>query len=151
TGSLLIPTGGPLTIVNNSIAGGNTLVIGPNTVIGQIGSNTTYVLNIGGAGNTVFSGSFATSGNGVNAGMRKFGPGTLDYAGSGSALSGGLELAGGTLVLDYVTNTSTKLAGGQLQLRGGVLSLIPNAGTAVTQGFSFGTLLTDAHTDIQAS
>jgi autotransporter-associated beta strand protein len=148
-GTLLVPTGGTLTIANNSSAA--SLVIGPNTVIGEFGSNPQYALQFGGSGNTTFSGAFATSVNPVATGLQKVGTGTLDYSGDGSALSGGLQLAGGTLELDYSTSTATKLGSGALQLNGGVLQLTANASIQVTQSFSGGTLVASGHTDTRDS
>jgi autotransporter-associated beta strand protein len=146
TGSLLFPVGVPATITSD---GG--LTIGPNTVIGAVGSGTQATLQFGGAGDTTFSGSFATSGNVVNHGLRKVGAGTLDYAGDGSALTGSLQLAGGTLFLDYSLNTASKSGSGSPLLFGGVLVFVPNAGTPVTQSFpgGLGTFLNAGHTDVQ--
>ncbi|HEY1375985.1 MAG TPA: hypothetical protein VGF55_04290, partial [Gemmataceae bacterium] len=153
-GSLLIPGGSPfnpLVIDNNSPFAGNALVIGPNTVVGLAGSNLPPVTFFRGVGNTVFSGSFATAvGHNDNLGFQKQDAGTVVFAGDGSALLGTIDMVGGTLILDYSANTATKLGSGSLDLFNGTLALRPNLGTPVTQSFSSGTRVENAHTDVQA-
>ena len=122
-GSLLFPSLSTLVITNSSTAAGTSLVIGPNTVIGTPGSGSVVVT---GPGGTTISGSFAASPNNVVGGLFKDGPGALVFSGSGANLAGGLTLNGGTLALNYSTNTASKLAGGMLNLEGGVLSLVAN-------------------------
>jgi autotransporter-associated beta strand protein len=151
-GSLLFPNGGMLSVSNDSTAAGTTLIIGPNTVIGTPGLGGVFVT---GPGNTQFTGSFATSMSAVIDGLAKSGPGTFTFSGSGANLSGpgatGFTLNGGTLVLDYSTNTATKLAGGGFTLDGGVLSLTANSGTPVNQGSSGTTVVSAGQTDIKAT
>jgi fibronectin-binding autotransporter adhesin len=152
TGSLLIPSGGPLTITNNSAAAMlATLVIGPNAVIGEAATNSSNALIFDGPGTTAFTGSVATTGgHSVLGGLQKYGPGTLDYVGDGTGLGGNLLLNGGTLYMDYIGAPATKMGGsGRLQLGGGVLSFLGNSNGPVTQGFSMGTELVLGHTDVQ--
>src|SRR5262249_17413643 len=73
SGSLLFPTGSNLTITNNSTSTNTTLVIGPNTVIGTLG---TVGVVITGVGTTQISGVIgATGGNNVIGGLIKNGAG----------------------------------------------------------------------------
>jgi autotransporter-associated beta strand protein len=134
------------TISNNSTAGG-TLVIGPNTVIGA-NSAGTGGLTFAGPGSTVISGGFASSINQVTAGLTVSGPGSLTFSGSGTTLLGGLNLNGGTLTLNYSSNTATKFASGSLTLGGGSLILIPKSGTPITQTIPQGTVVSAGHTDV---
>ena len=157
-GSLLltdVPAGftnpaGPPSITNASTVAGSVLVIGPNTVIGDTSHD--FPISVGGPQNIQISGSFAVNaGAQVLAGMAKTGTGTLTISGNGSLLFGGLSLAGGSLVLDYSTNTATKLGSGPLTLGGGVLSLNVNTSTAVTQTITGNTIITGGHTDVGAN
>jgi fibronectin-binding autotransporter adhesin len=148
TGSLLFGAGGSsasLTVSNNSTNGGS-LVIGPNTVIGNPGTGGVI---FSGPGSTFFSGSFATSsgGNQVDGGLTKTGPGSLDYSGSGANLGGNMTLSGGTLELDYFSSTASKTSG-QLLLDGGSLSLLSNPSTPVIQMIPGGTVVNAGHTSI---
>jgi fibronectin-binding autotransporter adhesin len=132
TGSLLFTGSGAaaLTITTNSSLA--TLIIGPNTVIGTPFSGG---ITVTGVGSTTIGGSFApaSSGNNVIGGLTKTGPGTLDLSGNGANLGGGLTLNGGSLVLDYTTNSATKLASTSgLTLSGGSLLLMTNS-TVVSQ------------------
>jgi fibronectin-binding autotransporter adhesin len=152
SGSLLFTGTGPaaLTIANN-VLGLNvafpTLLIGPNTVLGTPGSGG---ITVTGTGTTAISGSFASGGNQVLGGLTKAGPGALTLSGNGANLFGGLTLAGGTLRLDYTTNTASKLGSGGLRSPGGDLLLVPHASTAITQNV-VSTTLTAGHTQINAS
>jgi autotransporter-associated beta strand protein len=146
TGSLLQ---GDFYLYNSSTASGTTLVIGPNTVIapGPAGFNNAIAV---GTGNTQITGSFNTSGSRITQ-VGTFGPGALTFSGSGAGLTGsGLLVEGGTFVLDYSSNTATKLGSGSLTLAGGVLQINPNA-TAITQAISAGTTVSGGHTDVQAN
>lgn len=152
TGSLLFTGDGPaaLTIANNALPTGvaaPTLLIGPFTSIGTTGSGGVTVT---GTGTTTISGSFATSGSSaVVGGLTKTGPGILTLSGNGATLNGGVNLAGGTLRLDYSTNQSSKLGGGVLTSSGGDLVLVPPAVAAVTQNV-VSTALTAGHTQVNA-
>ncbi len=151
-GSLLFPNGTNLTITNNipnqsALAGG--LDIGPGTVIGTPGSGGVIFT---GPGAMQFGGSFASAGtpnNEVDGGLAKIGPGYLDYSGTGATLSGGITLSGGTLVLDYIQYTTTKLNGGGLYLYGGVLSFSPNGSSPFTQTIPAGTFVNAGQTDVR--
>jgi autotransporter-associated beta strand protein len=136
TGSLLFGSSGPVALVvaNNSYSG--TLVIGPNTVIGTPGNGG---LIVGGPGMTQINGSFANTtspNNQVVGGLLMGGPGNLSLSGSGANLSGGLTLAGGTLTLDFTSNTAVKVGSGNLTSTGGTVTIQPNTGTGVTQNFA---------------
>jgi autotransporter-associated beta strand protein len=155
--SLQFPSGSSLTVTNNAPDSsgngtGQSLVIGPNTSVGSAGSGGIVFT---GVGTTVYSGSFASGGgNALTGGLTNSGPGFLRFSGDGTNLKGGLTLTGGTLALDYSTNTATKLntsAGGSLTLGGGVLSMVPNASTSVTQTISGGTILQAGQTDVSAT
>jgi autotransporter-associated beta strand protein len=148
-GGLGTPSGNNLVVTNNSTAAGTTLVIGPSTDIRASGSLGGKLI-FGGPGTTQMSGSFSSSFTVIH-GLTLNGPGRLIFSGDGSNLQGGLILNGGTLDLDYSTNTATKLGSGQLQLNGGVVQLTSNAGILVTQSFSGGTLVGAGHTDMYQS
>jgi autotransporter-associated beta strand protein len=154
TGSLLYT--GTLSITNNTNSAlGSTLVIGPNTVIGTAASNTSGVV-FQGSGSSQFTGAFASGAGQVVGGLEKAGPGTLSFTGSGVNLQGntiqtGLTINGGTLVLDYSTSTASKLGAGAVNLEGGVLSLVANTGSGVTQTVSMGAVANSGHTDVVAS
>src|SRR5207253_10630274 len=64
-------------------------------------------------------------------------------------LTGGLTLNNGTLELNYVSNTASKLNGGSLRLAGGLLKLSANAANPVTQTMPSGTIVSANHSDIQ--
>jgi autotransporter-associated beta strand protein len=148
TGNLIFNFFAP-TITDNSTAAGNTLVIGPNTVIGSV--NATAQLSIVGPGNVQFTGSCASGTNQLAQGLLKFGPGTFTFSGSGANLNGNITQSGGTLALDYSTNTATKLtANGSLILDGGVLSFTTNTSTPVTQTLT-STILNNGQTDVTAT
>jgi fibronectin-binding autotransporter adhesin len=140
--NLFFPTGSNLTITNNIANGGLYL----QSVIGTPGTGGVVAT---GAGYTNISGSFASGGNAVAGGLTHFGPGTLDFSGSGATLGGGLTLNGGFLELDYFTNTASKLAVGGLTLNGGGLGFYPNGTTAVTQPIQAGTSVAAGHTTVQ--
>jgi autotransporter-associated beta strand protein len=134
TGSLLFTGSGPgaLTITNNSFST-NSLVIGPNTVIGTPGSGG---ITVTGSGNTTISGSFASNAspnNQVIGGLTQSGPSRLTLSGNGSNLFGGITLASGYMYWDYSNNTAAKFGGGNLQLFDGGLSLLAHPTIAVTQ------------------
>jgi autotransporter-associated beta strand protein len=147
TGSLLYPNVPSLTLTNT---GTGFLEIGPNTVIGTPGSGGVIV---NGPGGTYIYGSFAANPNNVIGGLTHNGPGTLDFAGDGTNLTGvggrGLMLNGGTLNLDYAGNVNTKLAGGTLTLGGGLLEVTANGSQVVTQTITGGTVVAAGHTDVQ--
>jgi autotransporter-associated beta strand protein len=145
-GGLGTPAGNNLVVTNSSTAAATTLVIGPSTDIRASGSLGGKLI-FGGPGTTQMSGSFSSSFTVIH-GLTLNGPGRLIFSGDGSNLQGGLILNGGTLDLDYSTNTATKLGSGQLQLNGGVVQLTSNAGILVTQSFSGGTLVGAGHTDM---
>ena len=148
-GSLFSPPAGPA-IVNAGTVAGSLLLVGPNTVIGDTSHD--FPVSVGGPQNTTISGSFAVNaGAQVLTGMAKTGTGTLTMSGNGALLFGGLSLAGGSLVLDYSTNTATKLGSGPLTLGGGVLSLNVNTSTPVTQTITGNTIITGGHTDVGAN
>jgi autotransporter-associated beta strand protein len=69
-------------------------------------------------------------------------------------LNGNLTLDGGSMSLDYIGSTASKVLTGSganstLILQGGLLVFAANSGTAVTQGFANGTALNAAgHTDV---
>jgi fibronectin-binding autotransporter adhesin len=150
TGSLLY-VGAGFTIGNG---GGGTLVIGSNTVVGTPSS---FGLIFGGVGATIFNGSFATNAapnNQVVGGLTKDGPGLFDFSGPGTNLNGGLTIFGGTLNLDYSSNTASKVQTGTgatsaLYLDGGTLLLTSNPNTPVTQSFANGTSVATGHTDVR--
>jgi hypothetical protein len=133
-----------LGIANNALP---TLVANPTLHIGT--SFGTPAINsairVTGTGTTLFTGTFSGV-NRVQNGLGKFGPGILTLFGDGTNLFGGLALAGGTLRLDYSTNTASKLGGGGLTSDGGDLVVVPHASTAITQNFDF-TALTAGHTE----
>jgi fibronectin-binding autotransporter adhesin len=82
--------------------------------------------------------------------LEKFGPGTVTLAGdnSGLASTGASVVAEGTLVLDFGPNTGVKLrTGSALELRGSSLTLMGNAGTAVSQTVASFTLDSTASDD----
>jgi len=148
-GSLLFTGSGPaaLTIANNALPTAvvaPTLLIGPFTTIGTPGGGG---ITVTGTGTTTISGGFAGGGNVVVGGLTKSGPGALSLSGDGTNLNGGLTLAGGTLRLDYSTNSASKLGGGRLTSSGGDLVLVPTASTTITQNVA-GTSLSAGHTDI---
>ncbi len=144
--------------INNNSTGTGSLVIGPNTVLGCTATLVTDVdgnpyqgtgaISVGGVGNTVISGSFSSSHPVL--GLVENGPGTLTFSGSGVNLTGGLTVAGGTLILDYSMNPASKLGGGTLTLAGGVLGVKANASVSAAQSISGGTFVTAGQTDIQA-
>jgi fibronectin-binding autotransporter adhesin len=147
-GNLLFASGGNLTVTDNGPSD-SSLYFSSNNVIGTPGSGAVV---FGGTGATTYAGSFATTGgHSVVGGLKKSGQGTLAFSGSGAALTGGISLTGGTLVLDYSGNTASKLNGGGLTLNGGVLQVVPNAATAVTQSIPGGTNFFTGHTDILAT
>src|SRR5205823_5422576 len=78
----------------------------------------------------------------------KAGPGQLNFSGDGSGQFGGLTLNGGTLALDYSTNTASKLGAGALTLNGGTLFLFANSSTPVTQTILGNTAVAAGHTDV---
>jgi hypothetical protein len=125
-GTLLYP--GVLQISNNS---GNssspTFVIGPTTTIDTLGINS--VISYSGHGITQISGSFAASGKKE---LDNVGPGKLIFSGNGTNIDRSLQVLGGTLELNYATNTASKTCG-FLNLGRGVLSLVANASTPVNQ------------------
>jgi autotransporter-associated beta strand protein len=142
---------GNLIIANNSASPNTTLVIGANTVLGSLGTGGVVV---DGAGVTQISGSFAAFAPPFNpevkGGLNKAGPGRLIFSGNGSNLRGGLSLSGGTLELNYATDAASKIGGSVLTLSGGVLSLVANPATPVTQTVG-GTTVAAAQTDVVAS
>ena len=143
------PAGPPL-ITNSSTVAGSVLVIGPNTVIGDTSHD--FPISVGGPQNIQISASFADNAAAqVLAGMAKTGTGTLTLSGNEALLFGGLSLTGGSLVLDYSSNTAAKLGSGALTLGGGVLSLNVNTSTAVTQTITGNTIITGGHTDVGAT
>jgi autotransporter-associated beta strand protein len=150
-GSLLIAANSDLTITNLSTSTSTTLVIGPSTVIGANPGNSG--VNVDGPGTTQISGSFSGGVTQVTSGLSKTGTGRLIFSGSGASLIGGLSVTGGTLELNYATNTASKLGGGGLTLGGGVLSLVANTVTAVTQNIvtPSGTTILAGQTDIIGS
>jgi T5SS/PEP-CTERM-associated repeat protein/autotransporter-associated beta strand protein len=125
-----------------------TLVIGPNTRIGSPGHGDVLVY---GPGTTTISGSFADASganNQVTGGLTHSGEGILTLSGNGANLLGGLSLSGGTLRLDYSTNTAVKVGGGGLDSYGGAdLVVVPNASTPVTQNVA-STSVRNGHTEI---
>ncbi len=147
TGSLLFPSGSKLTITNDSQG---QMAILAGTVIGT--SGTGGVIFAGnGVGGTSFDGSFAAAGPGmVTGGLTQTGPGSLDFGGDGSTLSGGLTLNGGELVLDYYFNPASKLNGGALTLSGGLLDFAGNPSISVTPSIPGGTIISGGHTDVEA-
>jgi autotransporter-associated beta strand protein len=144
----LVFTGGSPTVANLSTASATTLVIGPSTVLG---SANHVGLTFTGTGTTQITGAFASSVNTVTGGLIKSGQGTLVLGGNGASLTGVLALTGGTLQLDYSTNTLVKLgAGGGLSLLGGQLVLVANTTTSITQTIANGTAVSAGHTDVLA-
>jgi autotransporter-associated beta strand protein len=131
-GSLLLAANSNLQITNNSTSLFTTLVIGPNTVLGASGTQNVF---FAGPGVSQFSGSFAGGSNQVN-GFDMSGPGRLIYGGSGTNFHGFLEVEGGTLELNYATSTASK-GNGNLNLTNGVLTLVANTSTPVTQTMAF--------------
>jgi autotransporter-associated beta strand protein len=150
SGDLLFAGGtSNLTITNNSPVFAYSMYIGPSTVVGTPGTGG-VVFN--GPGNSQFTGSFATGSNQVVGGLTKNGPGTLSFYGDGSNLRGGLTITGGTLSLDYSSNSAVKLgSSGPLTLGGGLLSLVGNSSASVTQNIPGGTVINAGQTDIQAT
>jgi fibronectin-binding autotransporter adhesin len=134
TGSLVFAGSGPgaLTISNNNAAFfTNSLIIGPNTVIGTPGSGGITVL---GQGATLISGSFTSNpANQVVGGLTFEGSQTLTLSGNGASLFGGITVASGFMRWDYSTNTAAKFGSGNLQLFDGGLGLIAHPTIAVTQ------------------
>jgi autotransporter-associated beta strand protein len=162
-GTLAFPGTGPgaLTITNNSIVTGNPTLVISSRGIGTTGDSTAGI-TFAGAGYTKFDTPFIGAGgtsNQVTGGMTKTGPGTLLLTSGSAGLQGLVTLGGGTTVLDYTGDTSTKLGiGGAgalvgLDLSGGLLSLTANASANVTQsvgtGSVAGTAIDTAHTDIR--
>jgi autotransporter-associated beta strand protein len=147
TGSLLIAASADLTIENDSTSTNTTVVIGPNTVIGAASAGTD--VKVTGSGTTQFSGSFAGGSNQV-ASLGNLGQGKLIFSGSGANLGTGLAVVGGTLELNYATNTATKTSGA-LNLTRGVLSLVANTLTPVTQSITATFVTGSGHTDVVAS
>jgi fibronectin-binding autotransporter adhesin len=135
-------TGGGL----DFLAGFNGLFSHPIAIL-----STSRVVVDGGATGTMSS-AVNSAGFGPGWQFVKGGTGTLDFSGDGTAQNGGLTLSGGTLALDYSTNTASKVGSGALTLNGGVLSFTPNSVTPVTQAFSiYGTAVNPGHTDISAT
>ena len=122
-------------------------MFGPNTVIGTPSGGQGVVFT--GSGTTRLSGSFANGPYRVAGGLTKTGPGQLIFDGDGTVLQGHLTLNGGTLTLDYTTNTATKIASGGLRLSGGILSLLAPA-SGVNDAAS-GTLLAANHNEISVA
>jgi autotransporter-associated beta strand protein len=158
TGSLLYSNASALTITNNRfVTQLVTLLFGSNTVIGTPGSSGVIV---SGPGITQIYGSFSTTGppnNQVIGGLTKNGPGQLYLSNDGNNLVGGLALNGGTLDLDYSTNTSSKMntsaaapRPNTLTLGGGALILLANSGAPVTQTVANGTVVSAGQSDVTA-
>jgi autotransporter-associated beta strand protein len=162
-GTLAFPGTGPgaLTITNNSVVTANPTLVMSSRGIGTTGDSTAGV-TFAGPGYTQFDTPFIGAGgtsNQVTGGMTKTGPGTLLLTSGSAGLQGLVTLGGGTTILDYTNDTSTKLGiGGAgavvgLDLSGGLLSLKANASANVTQtvgsGSVAGTAIDTAHTDIR--
>jgi autotransporter-associated beta strand protein len=143
--TLLLPAPSHLYITNNGTGLVSSLFI--DATIAAPGGGS--VLNSG-AGVTLLSGSFAGGANSVG-GVFTYGPGTLILDSDGTNL-GYLALGGGTLNLNYSSNTTTRLGtGGVLDLTRGVLLLQANASNAVTQVDSNTWFAGGGHVDIQLS
>src|SRR5207237_6003947 len=75
---------------------------------------------------------------------------TLNYTGDGSGQQGGISLSGGTLELNYISNTAAKFSGSML-LNGGTLFYFPNSATPLTQSVTGNTFVTGGHNDVIGS
>ncbi|HEY1381376.1 MAG TPA: autotransporter-associated beta strand repeat-containing protein [Gemmataceae bacterium] len=137
-----------LSVTNNSDPSTNpTLTVGPNTVIGTAGGGG---ITVGGTGRTAITGSFS-NGQPVTGGLTKAGAGALVLGGTGGNLGGPVALTGGTLRLDFNTNTAVKFAGtSPFSSAGGDVELVGNSATAITQNTG-GTTLTAGHTQVNRS
>jgi fibronectin-binding autotransporter adhesin len=138
SGSLLFgaASGSTNLTITNTVTDFGVFVIGPNTVIGTPGNGG---VTVAGPGSTTISGSFASStspANEVFGGLTKTGSGALTLSGNGTHLFGGLNLGGGSVQLDFRSNTAAKFGGGNFTANGGVVLVEPNASAAVTQNFS---------------
>jgi autotransporter-associated beta strand protein len=145
-GNLLFPSGNNLFISDNYNTGNFIdLILNSNTVIGSPGFGA---ISVSGTGISDMDGSFASGANQVTGGLSKYGAGTFFFSGNGTNLGGGLSVNGGTMVLQY-TNPASKLGSGTLGLGSGILQLLPNAGTPVTQIIPGGTTVSYGQTDVQ--
>ncbi|HEY7118959.1 MAG TPA: autotransporter-associated beta strand repeat-containing protein [Tepidisphaeraceae bacterium] len=157
---------GPETINLANVAAGSLVFTGSGATVSNLSTSSTMTLDIGGVigsanhagltftgtGVTRINGSFASSVNTVTGGLIKSGQGTLILGGNGVSLNGVLALNGGTLQLDYSTNSAAKLgAGGSLNLLGGQLALVANTSTPITQTIAGGTAVSAGQTDLVAS
>jgi autotransporter-associated beta strand protein len=132
-------------------AGGLEFLNGGVTITRPILVNSSSRVVSDGSDSNTISGTVTSANSGPNWQFVKGGTGTLTFSGTGTNLTGGLTLSGGTLVLDYSTNLNSKLGGGALTLNGGVLSLTTgNVVLGVFQSIPGGTVVNSGHTDINA-
>jgi fibronectin-binding autotransporter adhesin len=136
-----ITTAGPITIINNSSNGSGLVLGGTITPTGTAGTPT-FVVTIGGTGNTTLSGSLAQSTS--IAGLTMAGSGTLTVSGAANSYTGFTTVDSGSLVLNYTTAGTNLLAAasgtaGGLTL-GGTIQFLGKSGTATAQANSLGSL-----------
>lgn len=98
-------------VTSDNLAGPGTTVIAPNTVISDNGAAGTAL---------IYSG-----------------PGTLDIQGH-AASTGAWQFNGGTVILDYSTDTASKIGSGALTLGGVNLQLKGGSGTQAVTSTAFG-------------
>jgi fibronectin-binding autotransporter adhesin len=159
-GAVLFSGAGPaaLTITNNSPSSLITLILS-SKFLGTTTTDSPSGITVTGVGTTEIATPFIGSTNAVTGGLTKTGPGMLILSSNAANLQGTVTLAGGTMALDYSTDTSNKLGTGGagalvgLDLSGGTLSVIGNASANVSQsvgaGSVAGTAIDTSHTDIQ--
>ena len=126
--------------VNNSLT--NTLTFAGNITGGAGGTAGIETLDIGGMGNTLFSGNLyksATSGNNIN--LTKIGSGTftVDSTSNIGSASGTVAVNDGTLAINFTnagSNASLLSSFSPLALGGGTLQIIGNGSSTSTQTFA---------------
>lgn len=105
---------------------------GTLVISGNLAGSSEATLTLGGAGNGRVASVIATGAPGLS-GLVKTGSGTWTIAGANN-LFGTTDVAGGTLVLDYTVQNNAKInAGEPLNLNGGSVTVVGNAGAATVQ------------------
>ncbi|HEY8965685.1 MAG TPA: autotransporter-associated beta strand repeat-containing protein [Candidatus Methylacidiphilales bacterium] len=124
--------GGSATFSNTASSAAYTLTVGGNV---SSAANGTLSLTGSNTGNNTVSGTLA---NGAGTlGLLKGGTGTWVLSGN-NTYTGATSLQGGTLVLDYTTNTGSKLGtGSALAMGGATLQLVGGSGVQSVASTNF--------------
>ncbi len=131
-------TAGTYAFTNNAAPSSSVLDIG-GSVTGAASTSgttvltTTLTLNGSNAGANTISGVLGNGSNGGTLSVTKTGAGTWVLSGN-NTYTGTTTAVGGTLILDYTTNSGTKLGGSSSTLALGGVNLELNGGTGTETG-----------------